>query len=422
VNLNWAPERVNGGTEDPNFASLDSVVSISLRFSRSTTAEHTTCQYDSGTDTLLHPSISTTWSTTAWPHTCSGGRPAITGVQRIGQCVNVTDAWTPRSVSYDRTVRVCQTTDDARTISRSHTYDASRNSQHSFAATSTAYRFTGKERDSESGLDYFESRYYGSSMGRFMSPDTFGGHLEDPQTLNHYSYVGNNPLSRTDPDGHDFYQQCGTSDHSGCTQVQTDPKNSKSTQWVQAGADGKATIITSDSIRAGQNTATMTQNGLQVNGAQGIYFDNAASHTTDANGNDVNHNTLDVAGSGQLAGFNFHVDGNCGGTCMSAGEWSAPGMTSAQARSALNANSFTIPFEDARAGFGGGEHGYSNQFRFGGSFFGCAVSACPNTPHISVPYDPASAYPKYSVPAAGMWHVDAHSGWFAHGQDIQNTH
>jgi hypothetical protein len=54
--------------------------------------------------------------------------------------------------------------------------------------------------------------------------------------------------------------------------------------------------------------------------------------------------------------------------------------------------------------------------------FGCAVSACPNTPHISVPYDPASAYPKYGVPAAGMWHVDAHSGWFAHGQDIQNTH
>ena len=255
-----------------------------------------------------------------------------------------------------------------------------------------------------------------------MSPDSFGGHLEDPQTLNHYSYVGNNPMSRTDPDGHDFYQQCGSSDHTGCTQVNTDPQNSKSTQWVQAGADGKATIITSDSIRSGQNSATLTQNGLQVNGAQGIYFDNPASHSTDANGGDVNHNSLDVAGSGQLSGFNFHVDGNCGGTCMSAGEWSAPGMTSAQARSALNANSFTIPFEDARAGFGGGEHGYSNQFRFGGSFFGCAVSACPNTPHISVPYDPASAYPRYGVPAAGMWHVDAHSGWFAHGQDIQNTH
>jgi RHS repeat-associated protein len=32
-------------------------------------------------------------------------------------------------------------------------------------------QFTGKERDSESGNDYFEARYYASSMGRFMSPD-----------------------------------------------------------------------------------------------------------------------------------------------------------------------------------------------------------------------------------------------------------
>jgi len=99
---------------------------------------------------------------------------------------------------------------------------------------------SGKERDAESGDDYFGARYYGSSMGRFMSPDSFGGHLEDPQTLNHYSYVGNNPLSRTDPDGHDFYQQCGSSDHSGCTQVNTDPQNSKSTQWVQPGSPRKS--------------------------------------------------------------------------------------------------------------------------------------------------------------------------------------
>jgi len=227
---------------------------------------------------------------------------------------------------------------------------------------------------------------------------------------------------RTDPDGHDFYQQCGSSDHSGCTQVQTDPNNSKSNQWVQAGSDGKATIITSDSIRAGQNSATMSENGLQVDGKQGIYFDNAASHSTDANGNDVNHNSLDIAGSGDLKGFNFHTDGNCGGTCLVSGSWTAPGMTSSDARAALNAHSFNIPFEDVAAAFGGGEHSFSNQFRFGGSTLGCAFSACPNTPHLSVPYDPAGSYPKYTVPAAGSWHVDAHSGWSAHSKDLQDTH
>jgi RHS repeat-associated protein len=67
-------------------------------------------------------------------------------------------------------------------------------------------KFTGKERDAESGLDYFGARYYGSNMGRFMSPDPSGLYYADPtnpQTLNHYSYVLNNPLIATDPDGLD---------------------------------------------------------------------------------------------------------------------------------------------------------------------------------------------------------------------------
>ena len=38
-------------------------------------------------------------------------------------------------------------------------------------ARSSAYRSTGKERDAESGLDYFGARYMSSSMGRFMSPN-----------------------------------------------------------------------------------------------------------------------------------------------------------------------------------------------------------------------------------------------------------
>src|SRR5205807_4637251 len=69
--------------------------------------------------------------------------------------------------------------------------------------------FTGKERDSESGNDNFGARYYGSSLGRFMSPDPLAGHTEDPQTLNRYTYVRNNSLNLTDPTGLDFYVRCG---------------------------------------------------------------------------------------------------------------------------------------------------------------------------------------------------------------------
>lgn len=66
------------------------------------------------------------------------------------------------------------------------------------------FKFTGKERDTESGLDYFGARYYASSMGRWVSPDPKAPnlkHLFNPQKWNKYNYVLNNPLSNIDPDG-----------------------------------------------------------------------------------------------------------------------------------------------------------------------------------------------------------------------------
>jgi len=73
----------------------------------------------------------------------------------------------------------------------------------------TEQHYTGKERDTESGNDYFEARYYASSFGRFMSPDWSAkeepvpyAKLDDPQSLNLYAYVEDNPSGRTDPSGH----------------------------------------------------------------------------------------------------------------------------------------------------------------------------------------------------------------------------
>jgi RHS repeat-associated protein len=64
-------------------------------------------------------------------------------------------------------------------------------------------KFTGKERDAESGLDYFGARYYGSALGRFTSPDEVFAdqHPADPQSWNLYGYVRNNPLKNVDPTG-----------------------------------------------------------------------------------------------------------------------------------------------------------------------------------------------------------------------------
>lgn len=64
-------------------------------------------------------------------------------------------------------------------------------------------KFTAKERDDETGQDYFLARYYASNQGRFTSPDPLlsSGRVENPQSWNRYSYVLNNPLAFTDPFG-----------------------------------------------------------------------------------------------------------------------------------------------------------------------------------------------------------------------------
>ena len=75
---------------------------------------------------------------------------------------------------------------------------------------SNHYKFMGKERDTETGLDNFGARYYASVLGRFMTPDwaarptavpyaVFG----DPQSLNLYVFVRDNPVNHVDADGHE---------------------------------------------------------------------------------------------------------------------------------------------------------------------------------------------------------------------------
>src|SRR5438046_3949358 len=70
------------------------------------------------------------------------------------------------------------------------------------AGQGASQKFTQKERDNETGLDYFGARYYASMQGRFASPDSVCGCPKNPQTQNLYAYVHNNPLNLVDPTGH----------------------------------------------------------------------------------------------------------------------------------------------------------------------------------------------------------------------------
>ena len=80
------------------------------------------------------------------------------------------------------------------------------------------WKFTSYERDAESGNDYAIFRTHINRLGRFNSPDPIAGSTADPQSLNRYAYVRNNPLNMVDPLGLEFvpcmingqFSFCGT--------------------------------------------------------------------------------------------------------------------------------------------------------------------------------------------------------------------
>jgi RHS repeat-associated protein len=171
--------------------------------------------------------------------------------------------------------------------------------------------FTGKWRLPESQLDYFGARYYNSTLGRFTSPDyqdlsdalPFVGidpipyaDTSNPQSFNLYSYVGNNPISRTDSDGHDV-KVC---DNNGqCNTISNDAYTA-----AQKGNNGGLNVPTLDQVGTNGNgsgqfnsTAITNSNGDTVGSA--TYVSNGgADYYANANGFNQLANTSQVVKAG----------------------------------------------------------------------------------------------------------------------------
>jgi RHS repeat-associated protein len=77
------------------------------------------------------------------------------------------------------------------------------------SSTTTKWQFTSYERDAESGNDYAVARYLVNRLGRFSSPDLLSGSTNDPQSLNHYTYVLDDPINHVDPSGLDCEEDTG---------------------------------------------------------------------------------------------------------------------------------------------------------------------------------------------------------------------
>ena len=170
--------------------------------------------------------------------------------------------------------------------------------------------FTGKERDSESGNDYFGARYYASSMGRMLSPDPSQSYFANPaypQSLNLYSYGRNNPLTNTDPTGMDCVNDHGDGTFDTNVGDCDNSTEAKANAGHYIDCDGCTTNSTGGTLDP--TTGTMYLTDANGNGIAGTNIsDWAAPQGTPATNVDVGGTSYDVSMSGyglngQLAYF-----------------------------------------------------------------------------------------------------------------------
>jgi len=140
-------------------------------------------------------------------------------------------------------------------------------------------KFTGKERDAESGLDYFGARYYASTMGRWTSPDLpFADQSpQDPQSWNLYGYVRNNPLDSIDTNGRITFLIGGTghrkSEWTGDSALgsemrgffEDDSFGVQSIEWSGGGLDPFRAILAGRIVSTVQAWAKTRSPGEQLN-------------------------------------------------------------------------------------------------------------------------------------------------------------
>ncbi|MBA9088808.1 RHS repeat-associated protein [Fontibacillus solani] len=97
---------------------------------------------------------------------------------------------------------VVQIIDESGNIVNNYQYDEWGNILQQQERIDNAFKYAGEIQDEETGLYYLRARYYDPEVGRFISKDTYEGQINNPLSLNLYTYVENNPSIYTDPTGY----------------------------------------------------------------------------------------------------------------------------------------------------------------------------------------------------------------------------
>ncbi len=97
---------------------------------------------------------------------------------------------------------VVQLTNNTGAVTKEYEYDAFGNEKNIDVSDNNPYRYCGEYFDKETGTIYLRARYYDPVMGRFINEDTYEGSIDNPLSLNLYTYCYNNPIRYIDPTGH----------------------------------------------------------------------------------------------------------------------------------------------------------------------------------------------------------------------------
>lgn len=122
-------------------------------------------------------------------------------------------------------------------------------------------KFTGKERDAETGLDFVGARYLASAQGRFISPDPLyitSQKIRWPQQWNLYTYAANNPLRFTDPDGREVRLVCqGDKKEENCANVVADLNDRQGAAFqTKLGDNGVLQVVDADKVDVNKLSAS----------------------------------------------------------------------------------------------------------------------------------------------------------------------
>ena len=106
-----------------------------------------------------------------------------------------------RYYHYDGTGHTRAITDSTGAVVERYDYDAFGSLRNTPTGLANDRRFTGEQHDTETAYTFLRARYYDPALGRFISKDSFKGVKNDPQTLNRFIYVTNNPVTKIDRSG-----------------------------------------------------------------------------------------------------------------------------------------------------------------------------------------------------------------------------